>query len=241
MKKKTPVIPNTGIGNMRNANDRGVTWKIRLRIFHSNLHISGACMQITELFPYQKAGVAFLNGKKLALRVGHNRLELKDTKFGRLRVVRISFNRSAAGKTRWVCECVCGKKVIVVGSALRSGRQKSCGCLRAEILAVNNAPVHGHSRRKKMSGTYQSWADMKNRCTNPNSWAWKYYGGRGIKVCDKWDKFENFIRDMGTKPKKLTLDRIDNDGNYEPKNCRWASRSTQAKNRRTVRLSARSG
>ncbi len=92
---------------------------------------------------------------------------------------------------------------------------------------------HGHTSNGNISPTYQSWSHMKRRCTDPNVKAWKDYGGRGIKVCDRWlESFENFLADMGEKPPGLTLDRKNNDGSYEPSNCRWATREEQAINKR---------
>lgn len=127
------------------------------------------------------------------------------------------------GNTRWVCLCSCGKKNIVRGSKLRSGNTKSCGC----FFRIIPHKIHGMSGTK----TYKSWDAMKQRCSNKNKSGYHRYGGRGIKVCDRWMKFENFYKDMEDKPNGLTLDRIDNDGNYEPGNCRWATWKQQASNK----------
>lgn len=97
--------------------------------------------------------------------------------------------------------------------------------------------THGHAKRGKKTKTYNVWIEMHHRCNNPNATNYKYYGGRGIKVCERWSKFENFLADMGESQEDLTLDRIDNNGNYEPSNCRWTDYKTSARNRRAPKLS----
>lgn len=141
---------------------------------------------------------------------------------------------------QWLCTCSCGSMAIVIAGHLRHNKAKSCGCLQREGAAqrARAKPLrlrHGHAYFGRVTPVYQTWVGMIQRCTNQRGPGWKYYGGRGIKVCDRWlSSFENFLADMGEKPEGLSLDRINNDGNYEPSNCRWATRSEQQKNRRPM-------
>ena len=147
--------------------------------------------------------------------------------FGRLRVIERA-ETDRYGKARWLCECKCGTRLVVRGYDLRSGGTRSCGCLSREL-----ATTHGLRKTPE----YSVWADMIRRGTNPNHPAYKDYGGRGIKVSARWRKFENFYADMGPRPSPAhSLDRIDNDGDYEPENCRWATRKEQARNIRPNRM-----
>ncbi|MFJ9112967.1 hypothetical protein [Streptomyces sp. NPDC102283] len=129
------------------------------------------------------------------------------------------------GEPRVQCVCDCGKPHSVLLQMW--GRTQSCGCLRTEQL-VARSTTHGHSG----SSVYMTWGDMVNRCTNATHKRWADYGGRGITVCERWRKFDNFLADMGERPEGMTLDRIDNDRGYELGNCRWVSQSEQNRNRR---------
>jgi len=133
---------------------------------------------------------------------------------------------------KWVCKCDCGKTVSVWLSHIKSGHTRSCGCLATATL-IERSFVHGHTSGNKFSGEYHSWSSMLTRCLNSRSNAYKYYGGRGITVCERWRVFENFLADMGPRPSGFSLDRINVNENYEPSNCRWATASMQSKNRRT--------
>ena len=145
--------------------------------------------------------------------------------------LKYKFSRERKGKTRyyWNCHCSCGSVCDIRADSLARENTpvESCGCLRVEVF-TKMATKHGLSQTPE----YDVWASMIERCNNSNRDEYKYYGGRGIGVCDRWMNFENFIADMGERPSlKLQIDRINNDGDYEHSNCRWATKEQQSHNR----------
>lgn len=158
--------------------------------------------------------------------MGHA-IDLTGMRFGRLIVIeRI---QSHSPHAVWRCKCDCGQERNVIGQNLRRHVQKSCGCLDLE-----RKTIHGAARRGTTTGEYTSWKAMIQRCTNPNRTGYELYGGRGIKVCDRWlHSFENFLVDMGERPSpRHSIEREDVNGDYISDNCHWATMSEQMANQR---------
>ena len=158
--------------------------------------------------------------------------DLTGQRFGRLLVIQYA-GLNKHRKAEWLCKCDCGAQKTSLGRELQVGNTRSCGCLRRDGAAARHI-THGQT------GTpgYISWASMKNRCYNTNTPCYCHYGGRGITVCDEWrNSYETFIKDMGPRPStKHSIERVDNDGDYEPGNCYWATWAEQARNKRTTRM-----
>lgn len=160
------------------------------------------------------------------------KIDLTSHRYGRLTVVGEA-GKNPHGNYRWECICDCGKTHIVPSGHLRSGHTKSCGCFNIE-QAIKQSTIHG----KRWTPEYNTWAHMIQRCYNRNNKRYQDYGGRGITICKKWrENFLNFYHDMGQKPStKFSIERKNNDGNYEPGNCLWATPMVQKRNQRVYKI-----
>lgn len=175
-----------------------------------------------------------MNGMKTAIPTHRSFRNHAGKRFGRWTVVSYAGKRGT--NPIWNCVCDCGTEKVVLSSSFLSGASVSCGCVRSEQLAAR-LTTHGHAPRSGKTPEYSTWKNIVSRCTNPKTRKWEEYGGRGIKVCDRWrESFAAFLADVGLRPSKQhTIERKDNDGNYEPGNVCWATRAQQSRNKRNNR------
>lgn len=167
------------------------------------------------------------------MKKGRNRISLLGRVFTRLKVVGTApdtYSSNGRARSRWHCICSCGEPLLVKSEQLMAGKAKSCGCLNRE-LSAKRWITHGLSHAGLRA--YTAWAKMRERVLCKTNKAYKYYGGRGIRICQRWHDFKEFYADMGDPPKGMTLHRKNNDGNYTPLNCIWADKFTQAQGKST--------
>ena len=152
-------------------------------------------------------------------------IDIAGQKFSRLKAVK--FTNKIGNEYCWLFVCSCGRKKSIRKRDVMTGKTRSCGCYKKEYMTK----VFG-KHFKTRTKIYSIWNQMKQRCFNKNDKGFKNYGGRGITVCKRWLKFENFYKDMGERPTELSLDRINNDKGYSPHNCKWSTRTEQNNNKR---------
>ena len=159
-------------------------------------------------------------------------VNITNQKFGKLYAVKL-VSKDKNNRERWLFKCDCGQEKIIDKSSVKTGKTKSCGCWQLE-----NNKVIGITHNKSRTREFKIWLGIKKRCLNKKHSTYKNYGERGIKICDRWkDSFENFLADMGSAPSELySIDRIDNNGNYEPLKCKWVTRKEQNNNTRRNRI-----
>ena len=162
----------------------------------------------------------------------HKRYDLVGKTFGKLQVLEFA-GMGDDYSSRWIVRCECGTEKIVIGKNLMKGRTRSCGCKQGGRNGLHGAVKRTHGMTQ--SPLYTTWTNIRQRCNNPKNSDYRVYGGRGIEVCERWsNSFEAFAEDMGpTWERRLSIERIDSDGNYEPSNCRWVPMSEQWKTRRS--------
>jgi len=203
----------------------------RENMLHQHTQPGAVCLRFLRQACSQPPSVAPFGRTQMGTRASAK----TGDRYGRLTVIReTEQRRSPCGhaERQVLCECDCGNEIVVLLNSLRFGRTKSCGCLANDLTAARNRrnATHGMSN----SPTYLCWYSMRQRCNNMHHQAYSEYGGRGITVCERWQNcFENFLEDMGKRPSpRHSIDRVDNDGNYEPGNCRWATVTEQGRNKR---------
>ena len=163
------------------------------------------------------------------------RKDLTNKSFGQLIAIDYSCSGKAGVGGKWRCLCSCGNYTHVSVQNLEKGHTKSCGCLAKKLSSerlTKRLTTHGMFR----TPIYKTWERIKARCNNPNAVGYKNYGGRGIKLCARWNEFENFFADMGERPKGLSIERKDNDKGYSPENCKWVTQKEQCRNKRNNRI-----